>query len=322
MKKCVFLCLIAVLFASCSTDNNVSSTNKRKGLATVYIMAGQSNMEGNTHFDPYLKNYCDDANKDYQKYLDGFDGFKISYYNHYSNQANNYSNEEEPMQGKFVDVKLGEGISKGHFGPEIGLCEALEDQNTSKNPIFLIKYCSGGTSFKTQARDNLSNYNWTGPSDGNQGYLYTGLVEFVRNNLETLEEEGYEPYINGILWMQGESDSDSTEANANAYGSHLSNFIKDLREEFSDVNVDIPFIDAEICAYNTLWRYQSIINNAKKSVAEESPLNFLVNTNVGTNRLDINNAEHGGGDIYHYTADSMIRLGNMFANVIIENNLC
>lgn len=293
---------------------------------SVFILAGQSNMEGNTNTGPLI-NFCADAGKNYANYTKGYDSVQISFYNKYSNATCNYSNRTNPMSGRFVPTMAGQGVRTSAFGPELGIAEVLSAQEkiTEDKPVFLIKYTSGGTGFGDQSRDG-QNYCWRSPSSGKTGMLYDGLLEYTNNCLELIEAMDFTPVIKGFLWMQGESDSGS-QTLADGYEKSLGNLISDFRQEYSSyaLNQDgeeINFIDAMIQEDN-VWRFYSKINAAKLNLSEKSEHNYLINTSSRSGGLDLklNNNEHGGGDIYHYTVDSMIRLGNAFGQVIVDNNM-
>ena len=83
-----------------------------------------------------------------------------------------------------------------------------------------------------------------------------------------------------------------------------------------------PFIDA--CIYDgtgTQWKYHEALNNSKRACQESSPdNNFLIDTTVATGLgLKLDRAEND--DMYHYSMDSMMQLGNEFAYTILDNNL-
>ena len=325
MKRKFIICFLwSGLLMGCSTNNKTEEGGKEKE-AKVFIMCGQSNMEGNTNFSR-LNQFCADSDEhDYNSYKEGFSNVKISFYNHYDKNNHNYSNITNPTEGLFVDAGLNQGVRVSNFsGPEVGLAERLNDFASEDEPIFLIKYTSGGTGFLNTTRDGNGNWNWMSTSNKNPGYLYTSMCEFVQTNLDLIEEEyNIKPTIKGFLWMQGEHDA-CNATYAPLYGKNLKNMITDFREEFKDYasNSDgnnIAFIDAEIADNGTL-AYAYMINNLKAQLALEDN-NYLIKTNSEGLDLKVGSEEHGGGDMYHYTIDSMIRLGNAYGDTIIEEGL-
>ena len=77
----------------------------------------------------------------------------------------------------------------------------------------------------------------------------------------------------------------------------------------------IGFVDAAIAAID-VWQQHEIINNAKKQNAQEDPLSEFIDTNAAG--LHTNYEPVGAVDIYHYDSDSMIKLGQLFGNVLLE----
>lgn len=326
MKKQLIISLFCIgLLVGCSSANNKTEPEVKEKVAKVFILCGQSNMEGNTNFSR-LNQFCADSeDHDFNAYKNGFSNVKISFYNHYDKNNHNYSNISDPTAGLFVDTGLNQGVRVNNYsGPEVGLAERLNDLASEDEPIFLIKYTSGGTGFANTTRDGNGNWNWMSSSSTKPGYLYTQMVEYVQTNLDLIEEQ-YElkPSIRGFLWMQGEHDA-SNATYAPLYGKNLERMITDFRSDFNDYgkNQDgsnIAFIDATI-ADNGTWTYAYQINTLKEALAEKEN-NYVIDTNTNGLDLKVGNEEHGGGDIYHYTIDSMIRLGNAYGDTIIKEGL-
>ena len=263
--------------------------NKNDKLAQVIILLGQSNMSGFS-FSKYLFASCPDK---YNKYVKGFDDIKISFYSSDNNSSN----------GKYVATKLGLGLSKEQFGPEVGIAEKLTEAN--KKNIFLIKYAKGSTTLCL---------NWLSPSS--KGYSFIGdmykeAVKFIRNSLDELAKNGFIPIIRSICWMQGEDDAKSSEFNN--YYIYTKHLISDLRNEFKKyASNGIGFIDAAI-ANITDWKEHDIINNAKRQNSKEDELSIFIDTNE--NGIISSNEP----DNYHYDSDSMIKLGYLFGEELLKN---
>ncbi|MCI5744938.1 MAG: sialate O-acetylesterase [Erysipelotrichaceae bacterium] len=321
IKKNV-LCLIALLLSlvSCKQNGNESeidlSNNLDDNVVKVFVMCGQSNMEGNTKLDNF-ETFCEDSNRDYNDFQFGFSQIQISYWTDKATNGN-YSNVKDPMLGKFRKVRLGQGFLPNYFGPELGIAERLNEHLTENdNPVYLIKFTRGAS--------GLANaHEWLPISSGGENNLFTKMVEFVHNNLALLKQENLIPEIRGFLWMQGETDSAGNYM-TDEYEENTKNLIGDFRNEFADYAKDkdkenIAFIDAAISELS-IWKAQMAINIAKKNVSDLSEHNYYIETRGNGLGLKIGDDEHGGGDLYHYTIDSMIKLGNAFADVIIDNNL-
>ena len=203
-----------------------------KGPVKVFILAGQSNMDGQADIrtidflgedkDParaaLLKTFKPDG-----KNLVTRDDVWVSY------RGDNILQPGLGGGGKNYD-KPGNCIGPEYaFGYYMG--EALDNQ------VLLLKYGPGGTSLYQ---------NWRPPSAGvpagmkpeDVGGQYRGMVQNVHETLANLkkhfpgydEKAGYE--IVGFVWFQGFNDMISGGAPVAEYGKNLTCLIKDLRKEF------------------------------------------------------------------------------------------
>ena len=258
--------------------------------ATVILLAGQSNAAGCSK-DEYLKKKADP-----KKYAEYEKGYKHIYINHFVSGTN--------QSDGFVKTKVRQGEFREYFGPELGLAEKLHELHPDRT-FFIIKYAWGGTDLHEQ---------WLSPSSGQAGPLYSSFIEFVKNSIAYLEIKNYKVKIEGMCWMQGESDSQE-EAHALNYGKYLSNFIYDIRNElaFHGSNDGIAFIDAYI-ADSFFWKYYIQLNQEKQKVADSAPNNTVIDTIA--HGLSILEEPEGEPDIAHYDSLSEIKLGNLFAEEI------
>lgn len=323
-KKIIYLVGIAALLAGCgntSSQPGVSTSTPAASIpeneVNVIVLAGQSNAEGNSNAQN-LEKFCLDTGNSYEEYVNGYNDVKISYHNHYYYGTSYiYSNRDNPFEANFVDVKVGQGKASGWAGPELGMAQYIHNNIESDKPVYIIKFASGGTSF-------AGSPSWKSPSSGTNGELYTKLTKYVNNGLEHLVEKGLSPKVRAFVWMQGESDGGSA-ANASAYQNNMKNMVKDFRNQYSSYaeNNDgnnIGIVDGYI-ADSGAWPQYYTINKAKENLAKSMPNYYIVDTTRNGLALKLNSAEHGGGDAYHYTIDSIIKLGNAFGEKIVGNNL-
>ena len=255
----------------------------------VILLGGQSNASGCSQ-DAYLKKNV--SPEKYAEYDNGYDNIYINYFVSGSYQSH-----------AFVKCATRQGEFGNCFGPELGLAEKLNELYPNET-IFIIKYAWGGTNLFEQ---------WLSPSSSAApGILYNQFVIFVEQSIQYLVSKGYQVEIEGMCWMQGESDSFSVE-NAVNYKVHLSNFIKDIRNQFNPyASADgIAFIDACIANNPIYWVYCDLINESKQAVVKESPINALIDTNA--HGLTWNLEPEDQPDMAHYDSISQIRLGNLFA---------
>ena len=305
----------------------------------VFVLAGQSNMEGNTQFDDgpgkeYLADTLDEMGiTDADDCYEGIPEVLTSYFvgPAFNLNETHGSNEEDNIAGKFLPTKLGMGAGSNHdqFGPEVGAAYSLVDYATENEPVYFVKAAFGGSSI-------TGNWNINSESD-----LYQNrLVKFLNNNLNLIEEkEGKKPVIKGLLWHQGENDA----SNGSTYKQNLSDLVSRFRSDFAsyapeEKGDNIAFIDCYIfdkgdsdsasLPSNVNVGTMKVLNNAKKEFSEEGDMNFVINSSwqyEGGLKLQVNEnssgVDHGGVGGQHYWAGDMFKLGMEYAKVIIENDL-
>lgn len=259
--------------------------------AQVIFLAGQSNASG-CSLDEYLK-----KNVSEEKYAEYQSGYENVYINYLSG-AN--------RSGEFVKCATLQGELAGSFGPELGLAEKLHELYPDEM-FFIVKCAWGGSNLFEQ---------WLSPSsEGQTGELYKQFVAYVETSVKYLKSKNYNVQIEGMCWMQGESDSFSVE-NSEQYGEHLNNLITDVRKKFSKYAAEdgIAFVDAYIAPNPIFWVYYEGVNKGKDEVAALSEMNVLVDTiSAG---LDCSQEPEGTPDIPHYDSLSEIKLGHLFAEEI------
>lgn len=133
-------------------------------------------------------------------------------------------------------LTVGFGASGVRIGPELGFGQIIGD--ATRAPVLLIKTAWGGKSLAVDFRP---------PSSGGQaGPFYREVVERTKKVLANLASEfpelrtsGYE--IAGFAWHQGWNDR-INDAYTAEYEKNLANFIRDIRR---DLGVRMPFVIAE-----------------------------------------------------------------------------
>ena len=260
--------------------------------ATIILLAGQSNASGCSSDEYLKKNVSEEKYEQYQK------GYSNVYINYFASDSN--------MSNGFVRCVTGQGEAGGFFGPELGLAEKLNEKRP-EGLFFIIKYAWGGTNLFDQ---------WLSPSSkGKTGELYKNFISYVESSIEYLLSKNYDVSIEGMCWMQGESDSFSVE-NATNYEVHLQNFINDIRKEFSDYAAmdGIAFIDAYIADNPSYWVYCDLVNQSKREVAKLSELNVVIDTIA--EGLSCSEEPTDAPDLAHYDSLSEITLGHLFGIVM------
>ena len=260
----------------------------------VVIISGQSNGVGCT-FSEFIKSSKGVAK--YNEYNRGYPDIQIAYDSLTKDFVNNkfeFYSQNSSKDYNFMPTRLGQGNSTNTFGPEIGIAEAMHEKYGNK--LFLIK-CACGSS---NLRDDWAR---------KDSIMYRGLMEFVRIQMGNLEDKGYAPTLKAFCWMQGEGDS--YPGFHEVYKDSLELFVSNLREDLNTYTGGkiLPFIDAGI-SDAAIWEYSAQVNAAKRAFAEESELNFFIDTIAAGMHT---NQEPVPVDECHYDSESELLLGHLFA---------
>jgi len=202
----------------------------------VFVLAGQSNMEGHGFVpaDPKRNDgkgsleYVakQPATADQFKHLLGKDGkwaVRDDVWIHYLER-----------KGKLT---AGYGVREDRIGPELGFGWVVGD--AFEEPVLLVKLAWGGKSLGKDFRP---------PSAGGEvGPYYTEVITRTKTVLKDLKKEfpefadrGYE--LAGFGWHQGWNDR-VNQAFVDEYEKNMAHFIRDVRK---DLGVkDLPFVIAE-----------------------------------------------------------------------------
>ena len=300
-KVLCFLSLIIILcLTACSSNNSsldaIQSFEVEDTLESVnnmpvkvILLYGQSNATGVANNEYLSKN----DQETYNKALNGYNNVLINFI---TENGNNSSNN------RFVMTKLSQGYTSSHFGPEVGIADALSSKANNET-YFIIKYSWGGSILHNQWLD----------SKYHRGELYNAAISFTLTSLKYLKSKGYIPKIAGVCWMQGESDS-LNRRTANKYYKNTKNLINYLRKdliEYYDNN--LLFIDAGIEEID-IWKYYNVINNAKYKISQENEYNIYFSTKEMGLTTNLEPIELP--DLAHYDSMSMLELGRKFASFI------
>jgi alpha-galactosidase len=231
---------IALVMAMALTVTNHAQATQAPGPLKVFILAGQSNMDGHGHIRT-IDFLGEDKEHGHLLKLFKPDGI------------NPMTRDDVWVANGPCDIlRTGFGGRRDYsrlgskIGPEYafgyGMGEAFEEQ------VLLIKYAPGGQSihvnFRPPSAGKTGNPKLDEPVEGTDGLQepvigrqYRALVKSVHSTLDNLkthfpaydEKAGYE--IVGLVWFQGFNDMfDAT--GRNQYGSNLVHLIHDLRAEF------------------------------------------------------------------------------------------
>lgn len=225
---------LALLICTALTVRSTATmaADQRKPIQ-VFILAGQSNMEGQGV-----------VSMDHPQYYNGGKGNLLWSMEHSASKDKMWHLRD--ANGQWVvrdDVEISfkarGAVRKGpltvgytgyggssHIGPELQFGHVMGD--FFEEPVLLIKTAWGGKSLYKDFRPPSSG--------GTVGPYYTQMVQEVREALTALGDRPYE--IRGLVWMQGWNDM-CTEAAVPEYADNLVHLAADIRREFNSPRLPI-----------------------------------------------------------------------------------
>jgi hypothetical protein len=251
----------------------------------VFILAGQSNMEGRA-----------DANKLGPRDLERLSKAQENVQLAFNNQP------KCPLKPVQPSAEIAEIYKRDLiFGPElffgIALSEAWPDEK-----ILLIKRSEGATSLHGCWHPEWSEDKAAAVGEEQGPKLYRALVDHVDQTLSEYDKDEYE--ICAMLWVQGETDAGNKVAAA-AYGRNLEQFIRRIRKDVE--NHTLSFLLFQV-------GHGKVIEGMKQT-AQLLPNVFLVPQSQGPASVNFYSKMENG----HYNYEGMKKLGQRFAKVFLHN---
>lgn len=295
MRNIIFIFLVCSVFSlNCTTKkieedtmNEISEEGNSESKIKVFLLAGQSNMDGrangNDLTDSDLKRLKEVAPR------------ILFYYNHQAVIPLQLTKSSKGVEDKFNFTKV--------FGPELFFGIKLAEKYPNDKFIF-IKRSIGGTSLY-----GCWNPNWTYEkasliNEENKPKLYSDLIEYTKGILQSYKPEDYE--IKGMLWVQGEHDSYVDrwgEEPAATYGQNLKNLIDRVRIDLEAPRM--PFLMFQVGNGKVV---EGMINTAKNNDTV-----FLIPQSNNTSSADF--YEQYPPPLWHYTTESMKSIGVNFFKI-------
>lgn len=231
----------------------------------VFILAGQSNMEGQAVVDLEGKSYNEGRGTLKAMISDPDKRARVQ---HLKNDQGGwtvredvwvrYQREKRPLLAGPLSIGFDVYGDGHHFGPELQLGHVLGD--LLDDQVLLIKTAWGGKSLYKDFRP---------PSSGGEtGVYYTKMIAQVREALANLatdflgyKNQGYE--LAGLVWYQGWNDGVNAKDAVPEYEQNLVNLIRDVRKEFNQPQLPVvvgeltgPWVEAP-GAWDTLRKAQA-----------------------------------------------------------------
>lgn len=229
--------LVALLLAALAGAPAAAAPGR--GPVKVFILAGQSNMDGQagSHTIDFLGEDADPARAALLKV--------------FKPDGKTFMTRDDVWCSSgsvHTDLRIGHGGRKRYeqlgdkIGPEYAFGQFLGE--ACPEQVYLIKYAPGGQSLHQNFRPPSAGV----PEGGNPadyGNQYRGMIASVRENLAALERNfpgydakaGYE--IAGFVWFQGFNDMFFPEEIRRQYGQTLACLIRDVRKEFGVPNLPV-----------------------------------------------------------------------------------
>ena len=286
---------------------------RAQGKLKVFVLAGQSNMEGAGQIRIYPKNKNGGTGS--LEYL-ARDPGTAKRFAHTVNKDGSWRVRDDVWiwyLGRKGGLSVGYGAKTRMIGPEFQLGHVLGDAYGEQ--VLLIKTAWGG---KTLVKD------FRPPSSGGEvGPYYTEMLSHVRDVLGNIRKlfpaydgKGYE--LSGFFWHQGWNDG-LKKPWVEVYEENLANLVKDLRKEWK-----VPDLPVSIAVSGFGGRGQKVdrrlgIIAAQHAVARRPEFKGRV-VSVETRDFFRPREESPSGQGYHWNgnAETYFLIGDAMAKALLE----
>ena len=227
----------------------------------VYILAGQSNMQGSAHFRTFKAIGDDPETSALLNVILDQKGNPVVCDNAWITYFTQQHERDTVLQGK---IKVGYGFNNECIGPEYAF--GIYMDKAHDEPVLIIKTAWGGKSLAVDFRPpsagpyvpSLKEKDQGNvPSKDEVGRYYREMIRDIKATLINAEsirkivpdydpQQGYE--LAGFVWFQGWNDM-CNRYYIEQYTDNMIHFISDVRKEFD--KPDLPFIVGILGVYGT-----------------------------------------------------------------------
>ena len=279
-----------------------------KDTIRLFYLGGQSNMDGYGY------------NKELPKPLKGdFQNVWIFHGNPAPDENPTGGSGEwdglKPVHGVGFSGYQSKNKLSNRFGIELSFAKRLQKLYPNEK-IAIIKYSRGGSSIDSLAAGNFGS--WEPDFNGKTGInQYDHFLNTIKNALadKDIDKNGKQDFIlpMGIIWMQGESDADKTEAIATKYYSNLKRLMDLMRASLH--TDDLPVVIGKISdSHNDddgkVWDFGELVQYAQEKYAKTDKKAAIVRSTRNYNY----------SDRWHYDSSGYIDLGKEFAKAVYQLN--
>ena len=300
LKNTLFL--YSLFFITGVQYSTIAQLQKKK---KVFILAGQSNMDGRGDASKLSKEemkLLGDASQKIHFVYKGTvgEGNAIQY-----EGALDFTNPWGFVKQKFRIEKS--------FGPELFFGIELV-KNHPKQDYLFIKRSQGGTSLYGAWNPNWSVEKASFFNEENKPKLYRDFIDLVDSELAKLQPDSYE--IIGMLWVQGETDSNTSNGPiaADSYQENLENLINSVRVHY---NIEeLPFLILGVGSK----KVQNAMVRVSKKLSNVSFIERSQDVNK-SNYTPIYTHKWKGKTVGHYNYEGMKKIGQLFYKNYFDNYL-
>jgi len=294
----------------------VTRQEKSQRKVRVFVLAGQSNMEG--------YGTIEDPENDPGSLIDVVQ----------KDVSGNWSEIGEPGNWKTLEgaslyfvrngetiranVTVGQGAYPDLFGPELMFAHQMDKYYD--DPVLIIKTAWGGKSLAVDFRP---------PSAGGEtGESYHAMIQTVQNVTHNLATEfpnlGVRDFeISGFAWFQGWNDGES-DSFLNEYESNLLHLINDVRRDLGSPNLPVVIASSGQGGFersNDLWvqNMQNIVSVAQENVGCNDSLYGGRVGFVQTKQYYIDAVDSPREAIHHFNQNALtyLNIGKAMGNEMI-----
>jgi hypothetical protein len=286
------LVIILVLFTCPFT---VLAQQPGKSPVKVFILAGQSNMQGHGTVSGgagTLENLLENDAQGIYSYL----GDKNGNWTVRDDVWITYERSASSIRSGGLTAGYGENNSK--LGPELGFGHVMGDALDKQ--VLLIKTCWGGKSLAVDFRP---------PSSGGAvGFYYEEMFRLVNKALANLatyfpnyDGQGYE--LAGVFWHQGWNDRVNQGFN-DEYEVNMANFIRDVRKDLGIPSLPFVIATTGMSGWEETHPRALSLMEAQLAVAEYPEFQGTVVT-VDTRPFFRPASESPSGQAYHWNSNGI-----------------
>lgn len=274
----------------------LSSTALAADTVKVFILAGQSNMQG--HGNVQAEQRANGGKGSLEWLVKNPETAKR--FQHLVDADGNW-NARDDVQIWYLERKgnlaPGYGAREGLIGPELGFGHVVG--NAFDEPVLLIKLAWGGKSLAKDFRP---------PSSGGEvGPYYKDLLKLTKQVLGDAENlfpqyAGHKLELAGFGWHQGWNDRVNQAFN-DAYETNMANFIRDIRKDLKTPG--LPFVIAETGMSGRAEKHPRALSLMKAQAAVAKHEEFHGNVAfVGTKDFFRPKDQSPSGQAYHWNKNA------------------